>query len=283
MHLNLTLVDWIVCLAALAFNIMFGLYLGLRARKKGDSSSFFLAGRTLSWPVVGASLFATNIGAEHMVGLSGDSYRYGICAGTVELTTVISLGIAAAVLMPVLHKKQGLYHPRVSRTPLPLRGADVLLRLYGLHLRRDQDGFYPVCRGAGHAGGHGLGDHAERADHGGDDRHHHDDRRLRRRRLHRRHPHAHHDCRFGDNPLYGPPQGRRVGRALRGGAAFAGAQRHAHAQGVDRSHLSVLGRHSGCRLRRDFLLGDGPGQRPADARRPGPEAGALGRDVRRCS
>ena len=100
MQLHLTSLDWIVCLAALAFNIALGLYLGLLARKKADSSSFFLAGRTLTWSVVGASLFSTNIGSEHMVGLSGDSYRYGICAGTVELITVVALGITAAVLLP---------------------------------------------------------------------------------------------------------------------------------------------------------------------------------------
>jgi SSS family solute:Na+ symporter len=99
MQLHLTPADWIVCLAALAFNVALGLYLGLLARK-GDSSGFFLAGRTLTWPIVGASLFSTNIGSEHMVGLSGDSCRYGLCAGTVELITVVALGITAAVLLP---------------------------------------------------------------------------------------------------------------------------------------------------------------------------------------
>jgi SSS family solute:Na+ symporter len=106
MQLHLTSLDWIVCLAALAFNVALGLYLGLLARKKADSSSFFLAGRTLTWSVVGASLFSTNIGSEHMVGLSGDSYRYGICAGTVELITVVALGITAAVLLPYYIKNK---------------------------------------------------------------------------------------------------------------------------------------------------------------------------------
>jgi solute:Na+ symporter, SSS family len=69
MRLLLTPLDWVVCLGALAFNMLLGLYLALRARQKSDSSSFLLAGRTLTWPIVGASLFATNIGAEHMVGL----------------------------------------------------------------------------------------------------------------------------------------------------------------------------------------------------------------------
>src|SRR5580692_5118317 len=100
MRLTLTMADWVLCLGALAFNVSLGLYFALRARHKADSSSFFLADRRLSWPIVGLSLFATNIGAEHMVGLSGDSYRYGLCAGTVELTTCICLGIACAWLFP---------------------------------------------------------------------------------------------------------------------------------------------------------------------------------------
>src|SRR5271157_2419304 len=100
MRLTLTTIDWVVCIGALVFNVMLGLYFALRAKRQTDSSSFFLAGRALTWPIVGASLFATNIGAEHLVGLSGDAYRYGICAGTVELTTAICLGFAAAVLLP---------------------------------------------------------------------------------------------------------------------------------------------------------------------------------------
>ena len=91
--MNLTPADWVICIGALVLNILLGLYFALRARQKADSSQFPLAGRTLTWPVVGASLFATNIGAEHMVGLSGDSYRYGICAGTVELTTALVPGL----------------------------------------------------------------------------------------------------------------------------------------------------------------------------------------------
>ena len=100
MTLSLTNADWLVCILALAVSIGIGLYMSIRARSGGSSAGFFLAGRKLTWPVVGASLFATNIGAEHLVGLSGDSYRYGLCAGTVELTTAICLGFAAAVLLP---------------------------------------------------------------------------------------------------------------------------------------------------------------------------------------
>src|SRR5580658_1391489 len=100
MSLNLTPLDWLICLVALASSIGYGLFLSLRRHASESSAGFFLAGRSLTWPVVGASLYATNIGAEHLVGLSGDGYRYGLAAGTVELTTCVALGLSAAFLYP---------------------------------------------------------------------------------------------------------------------------------------------------------------------------------------
>ena len=61
MSLSLTALDWVVCLAALLGSIFIGLWISVRARSGQSSAGFFLAGRTLTWPVVGASLFATNI------------------------------------------------------------------------------------------------------------------------------------------------------------------------------------------------------------------------------
>src|ERR1700688_69834 len=100
MGLNLTLLDIVICCVALVGSVAAGLFIALRRGSSESSSEFFLAGRRLTWPLVGASLFATNIGAEHLVGLSGDSYRYGLSAGAVELTTCICLGIACALLFP---------------------------------------------------------------------------------------------------------------------------------------------------------------------------------------
>jgi solute:Na+ symporter, SSS family len=100
MGFQLTWLDWCVGVLAVGGSILFGWYMSRKVKAGKDSSHFFLAGRNLPWWIVGLSLYATNIGAEHLVGLTGDSYRYGLCAGTVELTTVMCLGIASAVLFP---------------------------------------------------------------------------------------------------------------------------------------------------------------------------------------
>jgi len=98
--MSLTLLDLVICCTAVVASIATGLIIAIRKGASESSSQFFLAGRRLGWPLVGASLFATNIGAEHLVGLSGDSYRYGLSAGAVELTTCICLGVACALLFP---------------------------------------------------------------------------------------------------------------------------------------------------------------------------------------
>ncbi len=100
MNLSLSLLDWIICVFVIVGSLTFGLYMAYKKNAGGSSSNFFLGGRSITWPVVGASIFATNIGAEHLIGLSGDSYRYGLAAGSVELTTAITLGFACAMLFP---------------------------------------------------------------------------------------------------------------------------------------------------------------------------------------
>jgi len=106
MILSLTFLDWIVLLIIMIGSLAFGIYMAYRKKAGQNSSNFFLGGRSIKWPVIGASLFATNIGAEHLVGLSGDSYRYGLSAGSVELTTAITLGFACAILFPYYMKNK---------------------------------------------------------------------------------------------------------------------------------------------------------------------------------
>jgi len=61
--------DWIVI--AIYFALIAGLALWVMSRKQKNTEDYFLAGRNLGWFVVGASIFASNIGSEHIVGLAG--------------------------------------------------------------------------------------------------------------------------------------------------------------------------------------------------------------------
>ena len=106
MELVLSTADWIVLIIVIGSSLAFGLYMAYRKKAGMNSTNFFLGGRNITWPVIGASIFATNIGAEHLVGLSGDSYRYGLAAGSVELTTFITLGVACSVLFPYYMKNR---------------------------------------------------------------------------------------------------------------------------------------------------------------------------------
>src|SRR5215469_5478419 len=116
MGFSLGILDWFICLAVLGFSIALGLYLSIRKKAAVDSSHFFLADRSLTWPLVGASLFATNIGAEHLVGLSGDAYRYGLSAGTVELIACLCVGFAAAFLYPFYIRNRVFTTPEFLET-----------------------------------------------------------------------------------------------------------------------------------------------------------------------
>jgi len=61
--------DWISI--SIYFLILAGIAIWVIRKKKNDTEDYFLAGRNVGWFVVGASIFASNIGSEHVVGLAG--------------------------------------------------------------------------------------------------------------------------------------------------------------------------------------------------------------------
>ena len=85
--------------------ILVGLGLFLSRGKKGQeksSSDYFLAGNTLTWWAVGASLIAANISAEQFIGMSGSAYRSGIAMAAYELMAALTLIIVAKFLLPIV-------------------------------------------------------------------------------------------------------------------------------------------------------------------------------------
>ncbi|UYV60987.1 SLC5A3 [Cordylochernes scorpioides] len=68
---------------------------------RGTVSGYFLAGRFMFWFPVGASLFASNIGSEHFIGLAGSGAAAGIGVGSFEINALIILQITGWVFLPV--------------------------------------------------------------------------------------------------------------------------------------------------------------------------------------
>jgi SSS family solute:Na+ symporter len=76
-------VDWIIIAAY--FTIILGLAWWVMRQKQRTSTDYFLAGRNLGWLIIGASIFASNIGAEHLVGLAGSGATDGVAMAHYEL------------------------------------------------------------------------------------------------------------------------------------------------------------------------------------------------------
>ena len=66
---GLETLDWFV--VGLYFVILIGVAIWVILQKQNNTEDFFLAGRNVGWFVIGSSIFASNIGSEHVVGLAG--------------------------------------------------------------------------------------------------------------------------------------------------------------------------------------------------------------------
>jgi len=79
----MTTLDWLVIAAY--FLGLFGLAWWVILKNKDTADDYFLAGRNLGWWIVGASIFASNIGSEHLVGLAGSGATSGVALAHYEL------------------------------------------------------------------------------------------------------------------------------------------------------------------------------------------------------
>jgi len=61
-----------------------------------------LAGNTLTWWAVGASLIAANISAEQFIGMSGSGYKIGLCVAAYELMAALALIVVGKFLLPIM-------------------------------------------------------------------------------------------------------------------------------------------------------------------------------------
>ena len=80
---QITSIDWMVI--AIYFGILLGVAWWVVKKGKDSAADYFLAGRNLGWWIIGASIFASNIGSEHVVGLAGAGATSGVALAHYEL------------------------------------------------------------------------------------------------------------------------------------------------------------------------------------------------------
>jgi SSS family solute:Na+ symporter len=97
---GLEALDWIIIGAY--FLVLVGI-VWWSSRRQETSEDYFLAGRNVGWFVVGASLFASNIGSEHIVGLAGGGANNGMAQAHWELHAWIMI-LLAWVFVPFYHR-----------------------------------------------------------------------------------------------------------------------------------------------------------------------------------
>lgn len=89
--------------------ILFGVAIYVSREPKGTvktTEDYFLAGKSLPWWAIGASLIAANISAEQIIGMSGEGYRIGLAIAAYEWQAAIVLIVVAKYFLPVFLKRE---------------------------------------------------------------------------------------------------------------------------------------------------------------------------------
>jgi len=108
-EMGFSTIDYIIFIAYAVLILSLGLFVS--RKKKGherNAEDYFLAGKSLPWWAIGASLIAANISAEQMIGMSGSGMAIGLAIASYEWMAAITLIIVGKYFLPVFIEK-GLY------------------------------------------------------------------------------------------------------------------------------------------------------------------------------
>lgn len=95
--------DLAIIITYMLFSIGIGLYL---SRKHDNAEDYFLAGRSMIWPFIGISLFASNISSTTLIGLSGEAYSHGIAVFNYEWMAAVVLVFYSIFILPTVLKSR---------------------------------------------------------------------------------------------------------------------------------------------------------------------------------
>ncbi|MDG1467953.1 MAG: sodium/sugar symporter [Glaciecola sp.] len=109
----LTTLDFAILAAYVLGLVALGAWISLRAKKTQSSTvDYFLADKALPWWAIGASLIASNISAEQIIGMSGSGYAIGLAIASYEWMAAITLLIVAKYMLPIFIKNNILTMPQ---------------------------------------------------------------------------------------------------------------------------------------------------------------------------
>ena len=99
--------DYIVFFIYFVIVTAYGMYI-YRSKKTAATSSneYFLAEGSLTWWAIGASLIASNISAEHFIGMSGSGFAIGLAIASYEWMSAATLIIVAMFILPIYLKNK---------------------------------------------------------------------------------------------------------------------------------------------------------------------------------
>ena len=101
--------DLIIFTVYLLIIIILGRWVAFKTNKQNKTAEdYFLAGKSLPWWAIGASLIAANISAEQFIGMSGSGFAAGFAVASYEFMAALTLIIVAKFFMPIFIK-QGIY------------------------------------------------------------------------------------------------------------------------------------------------------------------------------
>uniref|UniRef100_A0A672IR86 Sodium/myo-inositol cotransporter n=1 Tax=Salarias fasciatus TaxID=181472 RepID=A0A672IR86_SALFA len=98
----------IIIVAAYIIVVLAVGFLAMWRANRSTVSGYFLAGRSMNWAAVGASLFVSNIGSEHFIGLAGSGAASGLAVAAWELNALLLLQLLGWLFIPV-YVQSGVY------------------------------------------------------------------------------------------------------------------------------------------------------------------------------
>ncbi|MBX2916585.1 MAG: sodium/sugar symporter [Cyclobacteriaceae bacterium] len=108
--------DYIVFVIYFIIVAGYGYWIYQRKKKAtADSKDFFLAEGSLTWWAIGASLIASNISAEQMIGMSGNGFSMGLAIATYEWMAAATLIVVGVFFLPIYLKNKIYTMPQFLR------------------------------------------------------------------------------------------------------------------------------------------------------------------------